>query len=361
MMGARNIVMLLGIALLIGTANAQLFNNFCPGLFQTPVNAADAELISISLIIVLFVLTLLGIAYAVGFGFGIESLKTFCKTEFLESVFNLVLIALTASGVAFAGGGIALISEIGGIGLQTSSVNILNALGVDMAICTNYVTNGVVVVLPYVIETTVTLITLNAMRSVLISLAPNHFGFAVAPFAGIGPEISIINIELGFFMAMVAILFFVPLLLYMIYSIFPFFFYAGILLRSFPWTRAAGGAFIALFIGFYIVFPALMYPFSTYSVSGFVQIAAGSLNDLVFSVETIASTVGFISMFFVPNPLLSSIEGFGQIVGGLAVELVGLVVSLIVSLDLVEVLGDLLGSPSLSSSSHTRRLLSKVI
>jgi hypothetical protein len=365
MMGARNIIMLLSIVLFLGIANAQLFRNFCPNLFQTPVNAADAQLLSISIIIVLFVLTLLGIAYAMGYGFGIESLKTYSKTEFLESVFNLALIVLAASGVAFAGGAIAFISNIGGIGLQTFSSGASSALGVDMAICNNYVNNGVEVVLPYVLGTTGTVIALSSMKSIKIDLAPNHFGFTVLPFAGIGPEISIINIELGFFITMVAMFFFVPLLLYMIYTIFPIFFYAGILLRSFPWTRAAGGSFIALFIGFYIVFPALMYPFSTYTATTFSQIAVGSLTGLSFSSMTIAATTGFTNMFFTrlgfPNPLILEIKSFGSVVGGLAIELLGIVVSLIVSLDFIEVLGDLLGSPSLSSSAHTRKLLSKVI
>lgn len=372
-MGARNIIALLSIVLLLGVANAQLFGCFCSTLFGVPngicpvqggqVNAANSQLISISLIIVLFVLSALGIIYAMGYGFGIESLKTFVKSEVLESVFNLVLIALTASGIAFAGGGIAFFSNIGGIGLQPSPPAVSSAIDVDMAICNNYVVNGVSNLLPDILTTTGTVVALTSMQSFKITLEPDWFGFEVSLFKGLGPVITVVNIELSFLMGVVAILFAVPLLLYFIYYLFPVFFYCGILLRSFPWTRPAGGSFIALFIAFYIVFPALIYPFSTSIASTFTGFGLPLLSSFGFSFSAIAAGNPFTSVFFSSiglNPLLLEIQGFGSIVSGIAIDLIGLVISLIVSLDFIEVLGDLLGAPALGAG-HTKRLLSKVI
>ena len=51
------------------------------------------------------------------------------------------------------------------------------------------------------------------------------------------------------------------------------------------------------------------------------------------------------------------VQGFGSSASAFAVQLIGVVISLLISLDPVEVLGDLLGAPSM----HAKRLLSKVI
>lgn len=362
------LVYLLVLFMLLTSVNAQIFANFCPNLFagadldKALANTSNySSLISISVLLVLMVLTILGIVYAIGVGFGIDQLKRFSRTELAESIFNLAVIAVIASGLGFASGAISFLSSLTAIGANSLAVQggttpiTSNTLSLYTGICNNYINNGVETMLPYVITTAGTLTILGSLQKFELELEPNYFGFAFSPFAGLSPVVSIIGTQLDFFMLIVGVSISMPIFLYMIYFLFPIFLYVGILLRSFPWTRPAGGSMLALFIAFYIVFPALLYPFSLYATSQFQPLSLASIASSGFSLQALLTAIPIANVF--GNPMVGEISSFANAASQLAVQLLGVVIALMISLDLVEALGDLLGAPSL----HTKKLLSKVI
>jgi hypothetical protein len=359
------ITYLIAAFVLFSTVNAQLFGNFCPDLYagsSLDKSLASATtyggLISISLLLVLLVLMCLGIAYAFGYGFGIDSLKKFTRAEALESAFNLIIIGAIASGLAFANGAVSFLASISSVGLSALTPNSVipsNVPALYLGLCNNYINTGVASVIPDVVSTAAVQGVLAGLQSFNIALEPNYFGFSFSPLAGIQPVVTMMGTQVSFFMLMIGVFVSIPLLLYLVYFLFPVFLYVGVLLRSFPWTRAAGGSMLALFIAFYIVFPSLLYPFSAYISSQFKPLSLGSLSGAGFSLQSLLTVMPLSSVF--GNPLYAEIGGFASQATFLAIQLLGLIISLIISLDLMEALGDMLGSPSLQS----KKLLSKVI
>ncbi len=359
----------LAIVVLFSTVNAalpQLFGNFCSDLYtgsSLDKSLASATtyngLIGISLLLVLLVLMCLGIAYAFGYGFGIDSLKRFCRTEVLESAFNLIIIGVIASGLAFANGAVSFIASISSVGLSAFSSNSIipsNTFALYSNLCNNYINTGVSSVLPNVISASAVQGVLSGLQSINLEFEPNYFGFSFSPYAGLTPVVNMMGTQVSFFMLMIGIFVAIPLLLYLVYFLFPVFLYVGVLLRSFPWTRAAGGSMLALFIAFYIVFPSLLYPFSTYTSSQFQPLTTNSISSAgLSSTQALLTLVPLPAVF--GNPLYAEIGSFAGQATFLAIQLLGLVISLLISMDLMEVLGDMLGSPSLQS----KKLLSKVI
>lgn len=346
-----------------------LAGSFCSSFFsQSPSGplasvGGYASMLSISLLIVVAVLMVLGIVYAFGMAFKVDSLRNFAKSEYLESVFNIALIVAVAGGLGFAGSAISVISNIGLAGTQAlipsntaaQAVQVSSVYQVYSGICTNYVTNGISIYLNNMITMVITTQLLMSAGSWTISLMPGGNGVSFSPLMGVGPLIGVITTQATIFGGMTGLLLMVTFLLYIIYMVFPVFLYAGLLLRSFPWTRAAGGSFIALFIAFYIVFPAILYPFSIYIGSYYSALGVQS----GFSTVSLNALTGVITVLLGQNggAILAEVDGFAQTACLAALQLMGVVIGFIICFDLVEAIGKLLGAPSV----HTRNLLSKLL
>lgn len=368
-------------------SNAQIGASFCPALFpSTGIVLRNTNvyttLISVSLLITIMVLTALGLVYAIGYAFGLEKLKSFTKTEFLESSINVIIIVLIAGGLAFADGGIAFFSNVGLAGLQSvTSVPITaptSAQSVYTQICTLYLDKGFNVFLSNWLPTVLTSsVLLGALQNLKISISLlNAIDFSFQPFAGLKVLGSILNQQATLFGGAAILLVAVIFMLVIIYFLFPLFLFVGVFLRSFPWTRAAGGTFLALFISFYIVFPALIYPFA--AVMSIEQTSTSQLNALGSSLftntfsNTISSFQSSSSSFFLstlptseavnPAAIIFSapqeINAYGQAISALGIQVLGILISATISLDLVEAFGDLLGAPSLE---HGKHILGKII
>jgi hypothetical protein len=365
------VVAFITLALLIASVSSQpslnIFPNFCSDLFGASTSNYSS-LLNVSLLIVLVVLTILGITYAFGIAFGIEPLKAFTRSEFLVWLFNILIIIVVSSGLAFAGAAIAFISNVGLVGIQSISsqsgitvppVPVSSAYDVYMAICQNYIGNGVGIAVSEIMPATVTSFILSTLQGLQIKLMPYYFGLNFQPFAGIEPVMGLMTSQINIFYAMLGIFVALSLLLFIIYSIFPIFLYVGILLRSFPWTRAAGGTLLAMFISFYIVFPAILYPFSLYmpTITASLNLGLSTSWISLFSFSAILAVVPFSTFVGTFSPVASEISGFAHVISTIGLQLLGLIIAFVISLDLVEKLGDLLGAPSL----HTRKLLGKII
>ncbi len=344
----------------LGTALCNnLFNQPITGLGAVANTAYYTPLLQISFLIVIGVLTVLGLTYGIGTAFGIEVLKNFSRTEALESVFNLVLIILIFPGL-FALQGIS--TFLGNIG-QEAVLPISQQSGTTtptysmQQLCTNYMEQGLSTTLNGVIGLLPCLYYFSTMSTLELSFMPNDFGFSVKPFAGWYPWTQVLNIEVELYILVGGLMSGVSMFLFIIYFLFPIFLYAGILLRSFPWTRAAGGSMLSLFIAFYMIFPALLYPFSS-------QLSLGPGGNPLFSAVSCPATITL--------SILQAVTGYSSYLGtsaaiemqgfvsGLAysmMQVFGVAIAFIISYDLLERFGDLLGAPSLRSG----KLLQKVI
>jgi hypothetical protein len=451
-MGKIALATLLALLLGTGTVGAQLFSStFCSSLF-TPVSSSTSQLgqegtytalLTISLLVVLMVMVVLGVVYAFGYALKYESLKAFTRSEVVESLFNVILIIVISTGIAFSGGAIAFISNVGltGIasivhyagqagvsaytcnapvfgngggqaatsycyqasgagapaaptctapcGLDTAEcilpitgaetplgpsagvgygamyscaypvsnpippVQVTDTESVYLAICKNYVTNGINTGVSNVVSTGFVAAVLSDLKSWQVELQPLGLGLSFTPFGGALTTWNLVNTQTTAFEGIAGILLGVVFLLYIIFSIFPVFLYVGILLRSFPWTRAAGGTFIAIFIAFYIIFPAIIYPFSLYLQSVYSALGVSPSTFATFSLGSFPAVI----LQFSGASLLNEISAFAQTIASAGLQLIGILIGFLICLSLVESIAKLLGAPSM----HTRGLLGKLL
>jgi hypothetical protein len=234
------------------------------------------------------------------------------------------------------------------------TAQVTDVKSVYIGICNNYVNTGINDMWANILQGQIPLALLNFIFSIGDKFVVEGNGIMINPLLGAFPIVSLLSTQVGAFDAIIGLLLVIVFSLFVIYSIFPVFLYAGILLRSFPWTRAAGGTFIAMFIAFYIIFPAILYPFSLYMQSVAVTLSAPSSGALSnFGFYTILGMVPY----FGGTAMLTEITGFAQTVAATGLQLMGILIGLVISLDLVEAIGKLLGAPS----AHTRSLLGKVL
>ncbi|MCL4365115.1 MAG: hypothetical protein M1569_01185 [Candidatus Marsarchaeota archaeon] len=331
-----------------------------------------AGFLGVSLLIVLAVLTILGLVFAAGIAFHIETLMQYARSELFEVFISLLLITLVVGGTPAFDGAISTLANFGSATAGAApTAAITNARNVNIEACDNIQNNIMNAGLTNFAGLFAALIFNNIIVSFTVQVQPNGLGFTFAPFAGDSLITQLLYDEQMIFFGSIMFGTFLIMLLFLIYFLFPIFFYVGIVLRSFPWTRAAGGSLIALFVSFWIVFPALMYSFSAVTAP-----VSTSTCPTGYGLPTSTSTSGclqfpkYTSFFSVsqfeslfPNlanmggQYESNLDSFAQSIGYTAVQIVGLLISLFISYEMVEKLGGLLGAPSMQS----QRMLSKVL
>ncbi|MEM3781455.1 MAG: hypothetical protein QXT43_00630 [Candidatus Micrarchaeaceae archaeon] len=359
----------------------------CTDLLNSAPNLGSSysALLAISLLIVLAVLLVMSIAYAFGRAFGIPGLVELVKKEYIESIFNIFLIVAVVGGLGIADKAVSFLGNvaIASLGQSTPAVSVSSTSGLFGALCTNYLRNGI----GYGITNIIYLLAPNIIDASILqqlTISVNYastftvtgFAYSYSPFSGIYPFVSIIGTEISAVYSLIAINLGISFLLGIIYDLFPLLFYLGILFRSFPWTRAAGGSLVALFISFFIVFPSILYAFSIIQTNTVTaQQTSGIIASSVFGASVLTSLLSnsyefLASLYnFATSELQSILSGvnlatiftemkdFAGFFAYGVLQLLGLVIAVVVSFDLLEGLSDLLGAPSLEGS----RLLQKVI
>ena len=361
----------------------------CNALFQPSNNqylpvlsgiTGYSSIISVALLIILVVLMVSGIAYAFGFAFHIDSLLNFAKTEFLESAANLVIIAAVGVLIAFAAAPLYFFSNLASL---QSGINSLPSSGSSQALYTNLcgdIQNNIILtglsnwfgVFLNLYITNFFAVNAPPNGGLTLHLMPNGFGIAFSPFQGMSVVTQMLWDEQLTYFGTVFMGMFIIVLLFLVYFLFPIFFYVGIALRSFPWTRPAGGSLIALFIAFYVIFPALMYPFLVgNNVNGAVNPNGGrgfcSNSQFSHQFGNMCNSGSLLTTSFTKYASLinfdfgdlyyAQVYGFINGIEQVGISLVGLIIALIISYELVEKIGSLLGSPSLQGSRALSRIL----
>ncbi len=326
-------------------------------------------LANIAILIVLVDFSIMSVAYAFGTAFQITNLINFAKTELLEGVFNVAILAAVGIAILSVYPAMAFFINIAQLSSTAPPPLPGNSLGIYSALCNDISVNIINPGFTNWIGLTITLFTANTLQSINILAIPNSYGYAYQPFAGLALLIQLLWDDQTAFFGTMFFGMFLVVLIFVIYYLFPLFLYTGIALRSFPWTRAAGGSFVALFIAFYIIFPALMLPFvSTTSTLGICAPPTGGstyVNPLCntgsFTVGSVRSILSFVNPFGHPfnfgevyyADVTEFVSGFFQI----GLNMFGLVIALLISYEIVEKIGSILGAPSMSAQRALSRIL----
>ncbi len=337
---------------------------FCSGVISSTNSVLNhpqslSYLVEISVILLLTVATVLGIVYSFGYSFKINRLTNFAKNEFGEIIVTVLIIAVFIGTFSVFNStyGSSSIAGIDGLSTPTSPSANAQIFSSDCSYLAYY---GVTVMPQQIIAYSLLGNLVDAIKNVKVTLQPNGFGPAFSPFSGFAIYRSVLDevVELaggiaGLFLATIA-------LLAIFFSLFPIFLYVGIVLRSFPWTRAAGGAMLALFFAFYLIFPILLHFLLSINVS---------IVPPTLSPYTLSSLSSSISSFSVSAPTgifsslgnLLSLDALFAFISGVLVpmgySLIAIGFTFIISFDMMETLADMLGAPSLSRGKVLNKLI----
>jgi hypothetical protein len=353
--------------------------------------------LALSLLVIIMVMMVLGLVYAIGQAFQIGKLLDYSKNEFLESIFNVVLVLLILNGTLVGDNLIIKGSQISmsALAATTGAANlnvppVTSPIGMYTSLCNNYMSSLGALAGNYALLSSIGTLVLFATTAPVNLPNPSAFTFiTVNVFNGLSTLGGLISVVLGILSFIIGLHIMIVLILFVIYYLFPLFLYLGILFRSFPWTRPAGGAFLSLFLAFNVVLPIILYPFSYASSiaqssaesaiptssglsavhqifvyafgSGILQFTASQVLKRLFTVffANLPLGLGAVSP---PSLLLALFPHFIITVGIYLTtfsmfEVIGFIVAFLVSYETLEALSDLLGAPALTATNRATGLL----
>ncbi len=339
------------IALLSYSAYAAQ-QDVCSSISNPPASYASS-VFGIAMLIMLAMLTIAAVSYALGYSLRINKLSSFAKKELGEAAITLIIISVFFGAVAG--------SSSNSISVYASKAEAETSFLSD---CNTLYSNSLTIVGYAAVPISAPLYLVSSFLSTFtLSFAPLSFGFSFMPFGGFSLITGILKYLLSLSTALIGISIGVAFFLSVIYNLFPIFFYLGIILRSIPWTRAAGGAFLGLFFGFYVVFPLLLHIFLLQNVLSSPSAAPySSTSTQSISISAITNAIS--NLFKASGSALSAINPFNAIqtfcrliIEPLFYYLFALIMSLLISLDFTELLSSILGSESLASKHTIRGLI----
>jgi hypothetical protein len=323
-------------------------------IFGTGITSQQG-LLAIALILMLTMLLVSAVLYMLGYAFGINLLLKFSKDEMREvAVTSLVVLVFLGSFSAVSSS-----TGLGGFINNVAGVSAINVFTKDCDILTSSALNMTSNWVGFAWMQSA----FNFIGGINIVVAPGGWGVYTYPMSGLTlltDSSGMMGLFTTFTGALMILMFVIAVMLGIFYVLFPLFFYAGIVLRTLPWTRAAGGAFLGLFIAFYFVFPFLLYFF----LSPYSQAAAQQNVQPLNSLGNIANDFSTVNPFEIFGSAASAVSNSSALVlfiTGVAEPsifmLITIVLSLIISMDFMEALGDMLGSPALSQRNALRGLI----
>lgn len=362
------LVLLIFVSVLPGSAHADNINlnsnqGFCEAAItqnygpisnyvfgHTSINTTGLDgLIGISFLIMFTMLIIIALTFALGYAFKIKSLMSFSKMEFGEILITVLIIVFFVGAV----GAVPLIhltpQQTSNIFVNDCNYLAGSSLYVFNVILTNFVPRS---------------FGIELLQNLQIHLSPLSFGIDFSPLTGYSLVQQSLSIAIDFSSMIAGLFLALIMFLSIVYMLFPLFLYIGIVLRTLPFTRAAGGAFLGFFIGFYILFPLML--------NLMLSVQGASVNPIIINQnQTISSTLSnlgntpsalsvlpFVKNFFESFSVLGTFEQFiSNIIVPMMYTLFVVIISIMVSFDFSELVGDFLGAESLSSKHTLRKII----
>ncbi len=336
------------------TSLTSLTSGFCSGLLSPSTGVTSANLnnlVGISFLIILVMLLLLGAVYGIGYAIQYEKLINFSKIELGEIILTVLIISVFL-GSSF------------GINSLYSSGNRFMTACTYLSASSLATIPGILIV--YLVSTLTNLITnlkLGANAAVMIPIGVVGVGLKVGisftPFAGLSLLLTPIKFVMSLFTITLVLDLAVILFIVLIYSLFPIFLFAGIVLRTIPWTRAAGGAFLGIFVGFYVFFPVVLT--LMLGVGNTTNVAPPSVqppNMHASPTSAISQVSSEVSGIFGQSANSGILQWFADKIAAPSVySFFSVIISLILSFDFAETVGDYLGAPSFTGANVLGKLI----
>lgn len=334
----------------------------------------EQELLTLTGSILAVMFAIVAFLYAIGRAFGFGRLVQTARSELGEIVITAIVVAVFVGTFSLAS------TATNTNSLFTAPVGNANnnVFVADCSALLGTVQNNLE--LPYV-GLNVDQNIIAAIQSLKISLIFNDWGFSFSPFTGLAIIGNILTTLMGATAAFILLMVGAAVLLGLLYMLMPLFLFVGIVLRSMPWTRAAGGAFLGMFAALYIMFPFLLYamlsvyPSGSIPVSCPLPLATGSQQqclsiDQSYSINNILGSIQQNTGLTITSGSFAGIAqffqslGYGMITGFITAVVdpvlymvFAVAIALFVSFDFMEGMGDLLGAPALDSANVLRKVI----
>jgi hypothetical protein len=304
-----------------------------------------AEWQGLTALVISITFAIISLAYTIGIGFHMPKLQAWAKNEMYQAFGSLFIAAMM---FAIVEGLTAFMNELGAtepvgcpvIVPYTTTQPIFHAVS-----C--YIANLIQSFLATLGSTVGAEIVLGLIASTTFKAQPYQLGFSVSYGAGLAPLTSLISLAVSSAAAGAWLMDIQLILLKLIENNILILFPIGIFLRSFPFTRAAGGTLIGISIGLYLIYP-LMWLFDAYVYTEGIA----ETPPPFFTLQTLTDCIHFNLMacaaapFNILTDILKSILFplfyyiiYNLVIYAMMLPIFNLIVTIIVIGDLAELLG----------------------
>ncbi|MCX6776154.1 MAG: hypothetical protein NT130_04890 [Candidatus Micrarchaeota archaeon] len=205
-----------------------------------PIILSWADWQTITLAVVSLMFGLGSLAYMIGTGFHLPKLQGWAKDELYQALASLFLLVLLT------------------VFVLTIDATMTNIYGQDpFTIAGGYINNITMALSLFFASVVAFDAFFQLFKTLAFKAMITQTGFDINWFIGLAPITSMLSLSmeaiLGGMALMLGMSAFILFIKYQLSILLPI----GMVLRAFPFSRSAGGALIAIFLGFYVFFPFL--------------------------------------------------------------------------------------------------------
>jgi len=251
---------------------------------------------------------IIGLAFAVAIGFRYRELEEWAKTELYEIFISGLIVGVLVAFVNILFG--ISINLAGGnpfdIAHNALDMMTLETTSIYLALFLTNISIGAISTLMFSF-----FIPIPILPPPLPTIVTIRFGSFVSPWAGLSAVLMGVNTMFNLLSGMIAVLLVQQVLLdFFRAAMLKYFLPLGVLMRTFPITRVAGGTIIAIAIGAYIIYPlTVIYGWNVYNQYK-ATATPGSIGDpMTFAIGVTFQAVLW-NMDNVVNPIASLMQNF---------------------------------------------------
>lgn len=203
------------------------------------------------------VFVLYGLAYMIGMGFQLPKVRTWAKNEFYQAVVSAIILGSLMILLASING---MMNNLAGLPGDTVCRLDLSGPAVACPIVTarDFLSDRYTALIGTYAAMATTNVLIGSLASMRMMVAPHQQGWGISVTSGLSLVSDLFGIVMQFCGIGIGLLWVnrsvIEFSAVQLMALFP----VGCVMRSFPWTRGAGAAIMALCIGLYVVYPLLL-------------------------------------------------------------------------------------------------------